>query len=43
MRWAVVAGCMKVGKVASDDNLADTMTKILSTIKRDHLFGNWTY
>ena len=41
--WAVAAGIIRVGKVESNENLADTFTKRLPAIKRDYLFGNWTY
>ena len=43
IRWAVAAGIVRVGKVDSDENLADAFTKRLPAIKRDYLFGNWTY
>ena len=43
VRWSVAAGVLRVGKVDTNDNLADAMTKILSSIKRKFLFGNWTY
>ena len=43
VRWAVAAGVLRVGKVDTEENLADAMTKILSAAKRDYLFGNWTY
>ena len=43
VRWSVVAGIIRVGKVHKDDNLADAFTKRLPAIKREYLFGNWTY
>lgn len=43
VRWAVAAKIMRVGKIDSNKNLADAMTKILSTVKQNNLFGNWTY
>ena len=43
VRWAVAASIIKVGKVHTDENLADPMTKRLTVTKRDYLFGNWTY
>ena len=42
-RWAVAAGIIRVGKIHGDENLADAFTKRLPVIKRDYLFGNWTY
>ena len=43
VRWAVAAGTMIVGKVDTEDNIADAMTKRLTVMRRDKLFGNWTY
>ena len=43
VRWAVAADTLRVGKVDTDENLADPMTKRLSVAKRTYLFGNWTY
>jgi hypothetical protein len=43
VRWAVAASIINVGKVHTDENLADPMTKRLTVTKRDYLFGNWTY
>jgi hypothetical protein len=43
VRWAVAAGVITVGKIHTNDNLADAMTKRLTAAKRDYLFGNWTY
>ena len=42
-RWAVAAGIIRVGKIPGEENLADAFTKRLSVVKRDYLFGNWTY
>ena len=42
-RWAVAAGIIRVGKIHSNENLADAFTKRLPVIKREYLFGNWTY
>ena len=42
-RWAVAADIIQVGKVHTDDNLADAFTKMLTVLKHDYLFGNWTY
>ena len=43
VRWAVAANVMRVGKIDTEENLTDAMTKILSLQKRNYLFGNWTY
>ena len=43
VRWAVAAGIVRVGWINTNENLADAMTKRLPAIKRDYLFGNWTY
>ena len=43
VRWAVAAGTMIVGKVDTNDNIADAMTKLLTVAKRESLFGSWTY
>ena len=43
VRWSVAAGIIRVGKVYKDDILADVFTKMLSAVKREYLFGNWTY
>ena len=43
VRWAVAAGVVRVGWINTNENLADAMTKRLPAIKRDYLFGNWTY
>lgn len=42
-RWAVAAEIIRVGKVNTKDNLADPLTKMLTALQRDHLFGEWTY
>ena len=42
-RYSVAAGIIRVGKVDSDENLADAFTKQLTVRKREYLFGNWTY
>lgn len=43
VRWAVAAGIVRVGWISTHDNIADAMTKRLPAVKRDYLFGNWTY
>ena len=43
VRWSVAVGIIRVGKVHKDDNLADAFTKRVPEIKREYLFGNWTY
>ena len=42
-RWNVAAGVIAVAWIATGENLADAMTKRLSEMARDYLFGNWTY
>ena len=43
VRWVVAAGTMIIGKIHTDFNLADAMTKRLTEMKREQLFGDWTY
>jgi hypothetical protein len=43
VRWAVAADVIKVGKVHTDDNIADAFTKRLTVDKRNDLFSRWTY
>ena len=43
VRWSVAAGIVRVGKVLGDYNLADAMTKRLGHVRREELFGCWTY
>ena len=43
VRWATVAGIIRVAWVWWEDNLADSLTKHLPLVKRDRLFGDWTY
>ena len=43
VRWAVAAMIMIVGKIHTDYNLADAMTKRLTSNRRESLFGDWTY
>ena len=43
IRWATAAGIIRVAWVPTDENLADTFTKRLPQIKREKLFGDWTY
>ena len=43
VRWAVTAGILRVGKIGTKENLADAMTKLLASVTREYLFGNWTY
>ena len=42
-RWAVAAEMMRLGKIHTDYNISDPLTKRLSVEKRDFLFGSWTY
>ena len=43
VRWAVAAATIIVGKIDGEWNLADAMTKRLTALRREFLFGNWTY
>ena len=43
VRWAVAASIIRLGWIASEENLADAFTKKLSVVVRDYLYGNWTY
>ena len=43
VRWAVAAKTMIVGKIHTDYNIADAMTKRLTVQRRERLFGDWTY
>jgi hypothetical protein len=43
VRWAVAASIIRVGKIDTNFNLADAMTKRLTAQKRESLFGEWTY
>ena len=42
-REAVAAGIIRMGKVHTDCNIADALTKPLTQTKREHLFWQWTY
>jgi hypothetical protein len=42
-RWNVAAGVCTVAWIPTGENIADAMTKRLSAVIRDFLFGNWTY
>ena len=42
-RWHVAASIVKVGKIDTNDNLSDALTKVFTIAKRDYLFRNWTY
>ena len=43
VRWAVAAATIIVGKIDGEWNLADAMTKRLTALRREFLFGSWTY
>ena len=43
VRWAVAAQVIRVGWIESENNLSDAMTKVLSWVSRQRLFGRWTY
>ena len=42
-RWAVATRFIRVGKVFTGDNIADALSKQLTAMRREYLFGNWTY
>ena len=42
-RWNVASGVCTVAWIPIGENIADAMTKQLSEIIREFLFGNWTY
>jgi hypothetical protein len=43
VRWAVAAAVISIGWIDTNLNLADAMTKRLTVLKREKLFGSWTY
>ena len=43
VRWAVAASIIRLGWIASEENLADAYTKVLPLVVREYLYGNWTY
>ena len=43
VRWAVAAEVIRVAWIDGKENLAYVLTKVLSLIVRQYLFGNWTY
>ena len=43
VRQAVAAGIIRVGWIEGISNIADELTKRLTRLRRDTLFGNWTY
>jgi hypothetical protein len=42
-RWSVAAGVISLAHIRTDDNIADCFTKRLPVLKRNYLFGEWTY
>jgi hypothetical protein len=42
-RWNVAAKVISVAWISTTENIADAMTKRLSQVTREHLFGMWTY
>ena len=42
-RWNVAAGIVTIAWISGKENLADPLTKRLSAMVREYLFGNWTY
>jgi hypothetical protein len=43
VRWHVAAEMIRVGWIGTKENISDALTKRLSAVERDYLFGNWTY
>ena len=43
VRWAAAAGVIKTAWIDTNTNIADAFTKRLTVMKRDTLFGDWTY
>ena len=43
VRWAAATGVIKTAWIDTDSNIADAFTKRLPVLKRDKLFGDWTY
>ena len=43
VRWSIAASILRTGKIDTKENIADALTKLLSSSERDFLFGNWTY
>jgi len=43
VRWHVAAHIISLSWISTHDNIADTLTKSLPRVTRDHLYGNWTY
>ena len=43
VRWCVAASIVTVAWIASEENIADALTKRLTSAIRDYLFGSFTY
>ncbi len=43
VRWSVAAKVITIGWIKTSWNIADAMTKRLTSLMRDNLFGAWTY
>ena len=43
VRWCVSASIVTVDWIASEENIADALTKRLTSAIRDYLFGSFTY
>ena len=43
VRWSVASDVIKVGWINTCYNIADALTKLLTEVKREQLFGDWTY
>ena len=42
-RWNVAVGIVTIAWISRKENFADPLTKRLSAMVREYLFGNWTY
>ena len=42
-QWNVAAGVCTVAWIPKCENIADAMTKQISEMTREYLFGNWAY
>lgn len=42
-RWNVAAGVVNISWIATLLNIADAFTKRLTQMRREELFGSWTY
>ena len=42
-RWNVATSVIKTTWIPTGEKLADAFNKLLPSVARDYLFGNWTY